>query len=68
MRDPRDYSVEFEDGVYVTDYPGLAGRTFPTAEYCFWAIEEECRESAIMAAELQGDLSYSEERIAMGTK
>ena len=68
MRDPRDYTVELEDGMYVTDCPEIEWRTFITAEDCFRAIEEACLDANIMAAELQGDLSYAEERIAMGTK
>ena len=67
MRDPRDYSIE-PVTVYVTDCPEIEWRTFITAEDCFRAIEDACRESNIMAAELQGELSYSEELIAREMK
>ena len=50
MRDPRDYEIK-ERRFFWTDYPGLEHRTFDTAEDCFRAIEEACRDSNIALAE-----------------
>jgi hypothetical protein len=62
IREPKDYSIE-PVTVYVTDCPGLERMFFHSEEHCFAAIERECIDANIAAAELCGDLSYSEEQI-----